>query len=188
MIIVPYLYSFSPSKKQKIIPAAICKVCRINVVEKYKDSHPNLPIVKLKHLHYNAEHKEELVACIHRSCERIFITRPKMQQHYKHDHLKERAHCSFCSKSYTNEGWLSIHLDETHPEKSGRPLNYICQSLGCDASFSSSANLTKHKRKHRPKIPKQCPVCGGCFKLLDKHISRAHEEIQPLPCPECDKV
>ena len=186
--IVSYLLSF---KKQKNLPASTCRVCRIDVIEKYKNSHPNLPIAKLKHLHYDAEHKEELVACIHHSCERTFITRPEMQRHYKHDHLKERAHCSYCSKSYTNKRYLSIHLDDQHPEKSGKPKTFICRNFGCDASFSCSENLSVHNKKHvqrKASIPKLCPTCGGYFKLLKVHISRAHKGFQRLPCPVCGKM
>jgi uncharacterized C2H2 Zn-finger protein len=83
-------------------------------------------------------------------------------------------------------------MDDQHPEKSSKPMTFICRNFGCDASFSCSENLSVHNLKHvqrdKASVPKLCPTCGGYFKLLKEHISRAHKEFQSLPCPECGKM
>ena len=175
------------------IPLYICLVCRVNVIEKYKSSHPDLPVIKLQLLHYEAEHKDKLIACIRQHCNKVFIARPQMQLHYKRDHLGEREHCSYCSKSFSQKSALDLHLDKEHPEKSGRPMTFICKVLGCEDSFSNQKNLERHtrmrheKKKKKPKVAKQCPICAGSFKHMNQHIYRVHEEFQPLSCPQCGK-
>ena len=95
-----------------------------------------------------------------------------------HPLLEGKVQCCYCSKmlSAHNHGLLK-HIDALHPDKTPTPMNFSCSEPGCEAVFPRIFLLRRHELKH-DKVPTEskCPVCGGTYKCLERHIKYSHPE------------
>ena len=177
-------------------PQYRCNVCGIwNIIDKYKDSHPNLSGKQKRLVHYELEHEDQLVTCIDSVCTKRFIDNFKMQLHYKKVHLKERIYCTFCSASYVEKRKLDKHIDEKHPEKQDKPFEFKCKEEGCEASYSSRRALAVHNqhihiRKEASKKFRECPICKKVVQSIYHHTAYYHRKktIPDIACSRCDKM
>ena len=96
----------------------------------------------------------------------------------KHLNPEKEVQCRYCLKMLSANVCLVQHIDALHPEKSSKPLIFSCSKAGCKAVFPSSKLLMRHERKHN-KLPMEskCPVCGGTYESLVRHIRNSHPEI-----------
>ena len=129
--------------------------------------------------HYFFKHKDRLFICSNKSCDKYFIYPSELENHTqkKHPSLEEKVQCCYCAKmlSAHNLG-LARHIDAVHPEKSSKPMIFACSYPGCKAAFTLARLLMKHKRKHESPSESKCPVCGGTYKCLLRHMKFSHPE------------
>ena len=185
----------TPVKKYNYRYNQTCRICQIDIPKFYEKTHANTPQKHLKLLHYELEHPEALIKCVHQDCEQLFVHHQEMQLHYKQKHLGERHQCPHCSKSYAHKDELSLHQDLEHPNLVGGPLNHVCEHPGCNLTFSRPANLHQHqyrshikKKRKKPRLAKECPVCHKWVIALKQHIEWKHQRSTHAPCHVCGKT
>ena len=92
-------------------------------------------------------------------CAKAFVTRGKLNVHFKQVHTDERPHkCKFegCNESFIMGFKLTMH-ERVHTGE--RPFQ--CDT--CEASFKRSDTLKKHIMIHTGEKPYICPHCGEGF-------------------------
>ena len=96
--------------------------------------------------------------------------------------------CDECGKAFKRRFTLQEHMKIHTGEKP-----YACNEPGCTSRFSTSGNLSRHKKVHMNNRHRcTFPDCNRIFPnnaLLVKHI-RTHSGSPPYACPidGCDKI
>jgi len=86
--------------------------------------------------------------------------------------------CKICGFKFTHERWLKKHLN-IH----SRP--YKCTF--CNRKFPHECLRKMHERIHKGTLP-QCPVCGGRYVCLQKHMEIHNVDTVKHVCSVCKKV
>lgn len=91
--------------------------------------------------------------------------------------------CMFCESKFTTQFMLDNHLEEAHSTE--RPFK--CDI--CNASFSSSKKLDRHKDAVHSERLHQCEHCDKSFRFLYalKEHEKTHNEAKPFLCDDCGK-
>nr|XP_026490676.1 zinc finger protein 3 homolog [Vanessa tameamea] len=108
----------------------------------------------------------------------------KFKSHlFKHDAVKPRFKCKYCSKEYFRNDTYKRHLRSHAGEKNQK--KYVCDY--CDRGFVNKYNLIAHlKNVHDDAINPNfvrftCRACGVAFcekRILDNHIRKYHFNIE----------
>uniref|UniRef100_A0A1I8J8I1 C2H2-type domain-containing protein n=1 Tax=Macrostomum lignano TaxID=282301 RepID=A0A1I8J8I1_9PLAT len=160
-------------------------------VEDDADTKSSSPPIEKSHFDYESqkmlnENKEEVYKC--RFCDRTFKTSSHIRNHEKfcsNDSTTRVVYaCEVCKKQFYMKCHLAVHMKvhkmslENDPEsgaisgkadeKSTQPEKFECKQ--CEKSFSSSANLLKHKVVHTNSSVR-CKTCNREFKMAC-HLAR----------------
>lgn len=118
-------------------------------------------------------------------CAKEFKTLTALQRHHNTAHKSPKLFiCQYCSKSFTDSGYLNKHL-RRHTSEKQKP--YQCSV--CQASFYSRSILTVHQRIHSGVRPYKCEECNKSFvqsNQLETH-RRSHDPERHFVCEICTK-
>lgn len=109
-------------------------------------------------------------------CSAAFPDKKTYRKHLYNDH-EVRQHCPKCSRSFTNEGRLSLHLDRHEEEMMLNNLNMgTVKCWLCSQQFSSYVALLHHLELHAVvKVHR----CGFCHTLFGTDLARRlHERLE----------
>ena len=173
--------STSPPKprKKRVFVTRRVDLCKYRRKRSYR-----CPVCKSKHethgrlnVHYREVHK-------HVKCQRcqISFSTPSTLSHHMYTHREPRKFCR-CGMGYYFNSELRIHK-LTHR----RIKSQFCQSLGCNKSYFSSADLAKHARTHL-KIEWTCQKCD--YKIFNERLLKSHQRVHDrrmhYTCQKCNK-
>lgn len=119
-------------------------------------------------------------------CGKHYMNDTALNYHIATVHLNLRSFsCHFCSKAFSSKGTLLLH-EAAHENK----RNFVCNELGCGATFNIGDKLKAHVRYSHEPPQYSCKFCGKHFKrpnTLREHI-RQHTGEKPFRCDICDKT
>ena len=158
--------------------------------------------------HHKKTHNSDQIPC--EVCSKVFISRSYMQahKHYVHDAVKVACHicskiikefnlkihemrhtgyrhkCTFCSKSYMDQGSLFKH------QKNHFPDNVKCN--GCSRVFAKKEAMASHWERVHAKTRNfscvQCPQKCHTNVELKSHVSSVHSTERSISCDQCPKT
>ncbi|XP_055837826.1 zinc finger protein OZF-like [Episyrphus balteatus] len=119
-------------------------------------------------------------------CNIKFITKGKLKQHIKEQHLNEGVMypCDQCGKEFNNLVNLKRHQKVVHDGIK----EYLCSH--CDRSFGTAVTRNNHEKIHTDDRPYECKTCGKRFityALLATH-KLMHIGKKPHECDVCHNV
>ncbi|XP_041968593.1 zinc finger protein 91-like isoform X5 [Aricia agestis] len=119
-------------------------------------------------------------------CQRVFMQKKYVLQHYNDVHLKKRRHLRSC---YLCDVCVPQHLRPQHMEEAhGVPMP---KCNACGKKFPHPFKLLHHQRTfHMGELNYECEVCHkkfGSVAYLNKH-SVIHRTERPFKCEFCDKT
>ncbi len=95
-------------------------------------------------------------------------------------------HCIFCTKSFTQNGTLTVHINTVHKKLKA----FTCKF--CDKTFTRNSHLTRHVDAiHKKLKPFTCTLCDKLFAqrgTLTEHINYVHKKLKPFSCTFCYKT
>ena len=114
--------------------------------------------------------------CTVPGCTSLFGKANHLSRHIRIVHNKERPFACDrpdCTSRFGSRSHLVDHVNAVHK----RLRNFRCEK--CDAAFSKSFNLAKHKRLMHTKVAKNhrcqhCDLSFGTRSHLTRHITKAH--------------
>ncbi|XP_041730647.2 zinc finger protein 436-like [Coregonus clupeaformis] len=157
------------SSSQSNAAASCCKVCGKSFL--YMGS-------LLKHVQTHIKDQEHLCGV----CGMRFQSQQSMIDHHQ-THIGARFSCQVCSKCFTTEYDMSVHMRIHTDEK-----EYQCPD--CGKSYTQFGYLQVHMRSHTgEKPPFPCPDCDKGFHRSDhlKRHMRSHTEEKLYQCRDCGK-
>ncbi|XP_071207943.1 zinc finger protein 70-like isoform X2 [Salvelinus alpinus] len=160
----------SPSSviQSPALPLCYCKVCGKSFISM-------ISLVTLMTIHMTDE--DHLCGV----CGKHFDSTESMQEHLQ-THIDTRFSCHVCSKRFTVNTELIMHMAIHEGDKS-----FKCSY--CGKCFSNRSNMNKHIRSHTGEKLYQCPHCGKGFSSssnLKVHI-KSHTGEKSYPCRFCGK-
>ncbi|XP_055730002.1 zinc finger protein 501-like [Salvelinus fontinalis] len=160
----------SPSSviQSPALPLCYCKVCGKSFISM---------ISLVTHMTIHIMDEDHLCGV----CGKHFDSTESMQEHLQ-THIDTRFSCHVCSKRFTVNTELIMHMAIHEGDKS-----FKCSY--CGKCFSNRSNMNKHIRSHTGEKPYQCPHCGKGFSSssnLKVHI-KSHTGEKPYPCRFCGK-
>ncbi|EDW75036.1 uncharacterized protein Dwil_GK19959 [Drosophila willistoni] len=102
---------------------------------------------------------------------------------FKRPQQSKDFNCEHCSRKYTTQKYLNIHLKMSHPH----PKAFKCSD--CDAIFDVDRALDSHRRKMHTEF--SCKLCNKIFKssrTLLRHV-QGHSGVRQFKCDfeNCEK-
>jgi len=94
--------------------------------------------------------------------------------------FEDRLQCKVCGKRFQFESRVQRHMTLHTGEKP-----YMCSF--CDKKFRSKYQHRMHELGHRGQLP-QCPVCGGRYVCLSKHILIHSSDGYEHVCSVCQRA
>jgi len=91
-----------------------------------------------------------------------------------------RPQCSVCGRRFAFACWLRKHMQSHTGEKP-----FSCNF--CDKKFRTKYQQRMHERRHKGELP-QCPVCGGRYILLAKHMMIHSTDSYEHVCSVCKRA
>lgn len=135
------------------------------------------------------------------------MKQPKFRS--KKEQRKALFQCDYCEKYFTRKFDMQKHMFNKHPdqkhtiETSNRVQNaeildkcridkeishgFKCDR--CDAKFSRSQSLLRHRKIHSEEQMSMCDLCGKKFLLVTRlklHIENVHMKLTKFSCHICD--
>ena len=95
-------------------------------------------------------------------------------------HSEKRHQCNVCGKMFTFHNNLTMHMTTHSAEKP-----YKCSF--CDKKFGQKWFRERHELSHKGELP-QCPVCGGRYAHLKKHMLIHSDDSCKHICSVCKKA
>ncbi|XP_026325665.1 zinc finger protein OZF-like [Hyposmocoma kahamanoa] len=127
------------------------------------------------------------------ACGTNFSGQESLQTHIEEVHWKtdNAFKCSKCSKTYSSERLLKIHLREhRRSQRTGEGVtpSFMCEV--CGRSFMDRKYLRDHQRLHTGDKPYQCDVCSKTFRLPSTHRAHMdrHANLRRYQCSICPKT
>ncbi|KAL8591664.1 hypothetical protein ACOMHN_056780 [Nucella lapillus] len=105
-------------------------------------------------------------------------------RHHREQHRFQPVTCCVCSKTFSTEASLKIHMAAKHSGQS-----YTCHL--CHKAFAHLRYLRCHLQRHRGEKRHVCPVCGWRFfqaNTLRAHMDTHKPKVQrryAFRCPHC---
>ena len=125
---------------------------------KYKCDRCNKSYTQRGHLnvHIKSVHLKVKFNC--EFCDYQSTTKSSLKKHINTVHLKLKPfQCDECDQSFGRSGHLKRHIDAVH-----KKIRFRCSFDGCDKSFLSKSNFSKHLKLHEG----QMNLCDQCGKTL----------------------
>merc|ERR1712000_581819 len=148
-------------------------------------------------------------------CNKNFANKRNLQTHINSIHLKVKFSCEFCDYQSTEKGHLKTHINtvhlklkpfqcdecdqsfgyssalKTHVDSVHKKIRFHCSFDGCDKSFLSKSQFSKHLKLHEGQV-NLCDLCGKTFTTkqhLNNHEKQVHSDSRPFVCSidECTK-
>lgn len=100
--------------------------------------------------------------------------------------------CPYCDYNTVNGNTLSMHINNCHPEQSGRQLNpHVCSY--CNKGFQASTRLAHHIKNHHEITYLKCPIDGCSYEsakntttlaghIASKHLKHCYNDDTCLTC------
>ncbi|TGZ72254.1 hypothetical protein CRM22_002202 [Opisthorchis felineus] len=162
------------NNKQSSFSHRKCSICGLNWAS---------PSALKTHMFTHSATNEFLCEC----CGKTFKYANALNTHVIQKHPVDNASfqeftCYVCQRQFANPYMLRRHAT-SHSTKSN-----VYQCAYCDQSFTSCANLGKHKFTKHPDVY-ECPVCKvrfPCPRELQRH-SVVHTRERPFVCTLCEK-
>ena len=100
--------------------------------------------------------------------------------------------CPYCDYNTVNGNTLSMHINNSHPEQSGRLLNpHLCSY--CNKGFQASTRLAHHIKNHHEITYHKCPIEGCSYQnaknittlaghIASKHLKHCYSHDTCLTC------
>ncbi|XP_036407289.1 zinc finger and SCAN domain-containing protein 21-like [Megalops cyprinoides] len=118
----------------------------------------------------------------HSPCDDSCSLSKRYKAHHKANSVERRFGCSYCGKSFSQQGHLRIHQFIHTGEKP-----FSCTQ--CGKSFTHVHVLKRHQSVHTGQRPYICAHCGKSFTLQDslRRHQRIHTGEKPYVCMYCEK-
>jgi hypothetical protein len=100
--------------------------------------------------------------------------------------------CPYCDYNTVNGNTLSMHINNSHPEQSGRLMNpHVCSY--CNKGFQASTRLAHHIKNHHEITYLKCPIDGCSYQnakntttlaghIASKHLRHCYDNDTCLTC------
>uniref|UniRef100_A0A182FKB6 Uncharacterized protein n=1 Tax=Anopheles albimanus TaxID=7167 RepID=A0A182FKB6_ANOAL len=132
-----------------------------------------------------------LFACT--KCEKKFKTQTRLDGHLREHQGLKPAVCEICGKEFIKWFNLKMHIRQKHTDEKQPKVQ--CDFPGCELTYTTVANMRKHRKSHDPNYmapqPQQyiCEQCGKSYTTAGalKAHTYSHTGDRPFACTLCEK-
>ncbi|ETN60361.1 gastrula zinc finger protein XLCGF26.1 [Anopheles darlingi] len=132
-----------------------------------------------------------LFACT--KCEKKFKTQTRLNGHLREHQGLKPAVCEICGKEFIK--WFNLKMHIRHKHTDEQQPKIPCDFPGCELTYTTVANMRKHRKSHDPNYlapqPQQyiCEQCGKSYTTAGalKAHTYSHTGDRPFACTMCEK-
>ncbi|XP_050091261.1 gastrula zinc finger protein XlCGF28.1-like [Anopheles aquasalis] len=126
-------------------------------------------------------------------CEKKFKTQTRLDGHLREHQGLKPAVCDICGKEFIKWFNLKMHIRHKHTDEQQPKVQ--CDFPGCQLTYTTVANMRKHRKSHDPNYmapqPQQyiCEQCGKSYTTAGalKAHTYSHTGDRPFACTLCEK-